>query len=326
MRLQQIMECMNDALDANQPAIIWGMRGCGKSQGIKQLAKRRGARLIEIRLSDRDAIDFSGIPAREGNSTVWLRPAFLPALDETGEIILFLDEADRPSSLNVFNLAMQLVLDRRVAGHELGANVRILAAGNGKTDKGTVKFGNALANRFMHFFLDYDAAETRAYFSQIGVAPEIIAFLARHPEHANAMPKGDELAAPSPRQWEAFNGLFNSPRRFAHCAALLGDNVATDFRAFMETFGKLPPLAEILANPTGARLPDMSDASLCFAVAAALARVADRSNIGAVYAYLKRLPRDLEVMAILYAKNRDASLINTAAYVEFAQRNQDVAQ
>lgn len=324
MRIPEIKLCLADCLDADQPAIVWGPRGIGKSQAVSQLASERGARLFDVRLSDLDSVDLRGLPAAENGRTIWLRPDMWPE-DEAGETILFFDELDRPSSPAVLNVALQIFLDRKIGPHRLPGNVRILAAANGATDKGTTKFSNALSNRMSHFYAEYDAAATRDHFRAIGLPVEIGAFLHLRPDLGNVMaaPAAGEHASASPRQWERFARFMNSPRRRAHATALLGSAVAGEFEAFCGIFGRVPKIADILADPSGA--PVVDEPSLHYAVATALARAATRQNFADVQTYLNRMPREFAVMATLDATKRDASLKETAAYVAWAARNQDAA-
>lgn len=337
MRIPEIKTAVADLLDANVPAFIWGEPGIGKSQGVAQVAADRGAAFVDIRLSMFDPVDLRGLPTIQGAETVWNRPAIWPT-DSGKETVLFLDEMDRAPPA-VLNAALQIVLDRRIGEHVLPASVRIVAAGNGTTDKGTNRLPGAAANRFAHLFATYDAAATREHFSTIGVAPEIVAFLHLRPSlgHISAM-RADRasqstvaamgtnpLAWPSPRQWEEVSGLMVLPaeRRAPLIAGLLGEAVAGEFAAFLGLYGRLPSIPAILADPIGTPM-HADEPSLHYAVATALARAATRINFDKVQTYLSRLPRDFAVMGTVEAVKRDATLKETAAFVAWAARNQDV--
>lgn len=322
MFIPELKEHVKDCILRNRPVMIWGRRGLGKSQAIGQVSNELNMRFLDVRVSDMDAIDFRGLPANENGRTVWLRPDFFPSEDVP--TLLFLDELDRAPNQSTLNVALQLVLDRKAGPHVLPPSVRIVAAGNGSTDRGTIKFSGALANRFAHFHVEADAAATRAHFNAKGISPVIVAFLHLRPEHLDADAIGGEYAAPSPRQWEALNEFIDSPRIRGHATALLGKDIAGEFCAFLATYGKIPSIPAILANPSGAPLP-ANDASLFFAVSTALARVADRGNFGAVKTYLDRLPSDYGVLGMLDASNRDATLKETATYIAWAAANPHVA-
>lgn len=346
MRIPEIKTLLNDCLDANDAAFIHGTWGIGKSQAVAQVAADRGAHFVDIRLSMFDAVDLRGIPSIKGDTTIWNRPGIWPT-DETRETVLFFDEMDR-APLPVLNGALQIVLDLRVGEHPLPRSVRVVAAGNGMTDRGTQKLTGALADRFSHFFAEYDAEATRDHFAAIGVHSAIIAYLLMRPEcgHVSAMKDAATAradgravtvdagpAGPSPRSWETMNRYMGLPaERIAHHArAKMGDAVGNEFAAFLSSYGRMPAIRDILANPTGAPLPPETgldgrpDPSGNYAVAVALAGAATRQNVDAVAAYVKRLPKEFEIMAITETVRQKPDLKETRAYAAFEIANQSVA-
>src|SRR5438132_12923067 len=80
-------------LDADQPTMIWGAPGIGKSQIVHQAAARRAMTLIDVRLSLLSDVDLRGIPYTAEGRTEWAPPAFLPK--SNGATILFFDEMNR---------------------------------------------------------------------------------------------------------------------------------------------------------------------------------------------------------------------------------------
>lgn len=359
MRIPELKTAIADAFDANLVPFAWGPPGIGKSQAVKQIADARGAAFLDVRLSMFDPVDLRGLPSILNGETVWNRPAIWPR--ETGrETVLFFDEFDRAPG-SVVNAALQIVLDRRIGEHALPDSVRIVAAGNGATDKGTNRLPGAAANRFAHLFAEYDASATRDHFTAIGAPAEIVAFLHLRPmlghidalrahaatQTADASLKAiaaglgkDAQAWPSPRAWESVGAIMRLPEsgapnriagvahsfsmtRRALIAGLIGEHVANEFFAFLAIYGRAPSIASILANPSGA--PVIDDLGISYAVSTALGRAATRANLASVKTYLDRLPREFGIIGMLDAVKRDASLIDTAAYGAWAIANQDVA-
>jgi hypothetical protein len=344
MRIPELKTAIADAFDANLVPFAWGPPGIGKSQAVKQIADARGAAFLDIRLSMFDPVDLRGLPSILNGETVWNRPAIWPR--ETGrETVLFFDEFDRAPG-SVVNAALQIVLDRRIGEHALPDSVRIVAAGNGATDKGTNRLPGAAANRFLHLSAEYDASATRDHFNAIGVAPEIAAFLHLRPmlghidalrahaatQAADASLKAiaaglgkDSQAWPSPRAWECVSSVMTLPsdRRAPLVAGLVGAPVASEFAAFLAIYGRAPSIASILANPSGA--PVVDEIGIHYAVSTALGRAATRANLASVKTYLDRLPREFGIIGMLDAVKRDASLKETVSYGAWAIANQDVA-
>ena len=139
--------------------MLWGSPGVGKSQLVSQLARRREARLRDVRLSQKTASDIGGLPAldHQNKQTTFYLPDFLPREDEPG--ILFLDElpgADEQTRIAAYGL----VLERRVANWTLGDRWRIIAAGN-RPEDGAIScdLGTAMNDRLVHLVIEPTAHE-----------------------------------------------------------------------------------------------------------------------------------------------------------------------
>lgn len=331
MKLPEAMAALAVALDRDIPVYLEGAPGIGKSQAVASVAKARGATFCDIRLSMFDPVDLRGLPAIVDGRTVWLRPGVWPA-DESAETVLLFDEMDRASPA-VMSAAMQIVLDRRIGEHALPDAVRIVAAGNGKSDRtGTNKMPEALANRFMHLSVEPDAEAWRAWAARAGLDPALIGFIGFRPGMIHKLTMADaghaidpnSKAFPSPRQWEEVGKLMDVSDALRHvmAAGLVGAGPAGEFEAFVRVMRALPSLDAILADPMGAAVP--ADPSARYAVSAALARKATDGNFAAVLAYANRLPREFEIITAVDATKRNPDLLNTSAFVAWAVRNQDV--
>lgn len=363
-KLPEIISDVEACLDADSPVWLWGKPGVGKSEAIAQIAaQRRKAQLaalmakmsdgervtlgdvarasppvVDIRLSTFDPVDLRGLPAIINGLTKWLRPAIWPVDNAYGlETILFFDEMDRAAPA-VANAALQIVLDRKIGEHVLPACVRIVAAGNGSTDRGTTtKIGKAQANRFTHLYVEADAESAAQHWNACGYDPALPAFIRFRgaPTPASA----GQPAKPGLLETEAAEGEhgFGSPRAWAECnkfmplsdaqrhrlvAGRVGKAPAGEFEAFIRMFRSLPSIAEIVRNPTGAAVSN--ELNVNYAVATALARKADHSNMAAIVTYAGRLPREFGIMLITDATRRDRSLCETRALIDWHVANQDV--
>ena len=323
MKLSQAISAVNAAIDADIPVMLWGAPGIGKSETVASVADARGAAFYDIRLNLFDPVDLRGLPAMVDGRTVWLKPGIWPE-DESRETVLLFDEIDRAAPA-VMSAAMQIVLDRRVGEHVLPASVRIVAAGNGKTDRaGTNRMPAALANRLCHIEIEPDVESWAAWAVQAGIDPILVAFMRFRPALLHVMEGGDARSFPSPRAWSAANRVMAQPDdiRFALIAGLVGAPAAAEFEAFARVVSTLPSFADIVANPGLALVP--SDPGACYALASGLARHATPANFGAVLEYARRMPREFEIVTATDAVRRDKALTETAAFVAFATRNQDV--
>ena len=59
MRPSQIVSALGYLIDANQPVMLHGSPGVGKSDVVRQIAKQRGIELLDLRLSQLDPVDLN---------------------------------------------------------------------------------------------------------------------------------------------------------------------------------------------------------------------------------------------------------------------------
>jgi len=78
-------------IDSDTPVFIHGSPGIGKSYIVNDIAKKNNLEIVDVRLSQLDAVDLRGIPSIKGDQTKWMPPVFLPK-DKDAKGILFLDE------------------------------------------------------------------------------------------------------------------------------------------------------------------------------------------------------------------------------------------
>lgn len=163
----------------DSPVNLIGPPGCAKSSIVISVAKQLGWALFDFRMSDKEPPDLAGLPVADlkNKCVEWLQSVgLLPfkRYDSSGKLlppkwknldgkwtdkcIVFFDELDR-AMMEVLNVALQLILDRRVNGHEFYECVRIVAACNGESDIGTTQFSEALATRFTHLYIAHNSSE-----------------------------------------------------------------------------------------------------------------------------------------------------------------------
>lgn len=324
---------------AQQPMMMWGGYGIGKSSIASQVAASLGYDLLDVRGSLLDPVDLRGIPhvATDG-TTHWAVPSFLPANGCKPTVVL-LDEINRAPTM-VQNALFQLVLDRKLGDYTLPANCAIIAAGNRESDGGGVtKMPSALKNRYLHINVVSDLKDWCAWAISSAIEPVIIAYLRSQPDdldepyhlatQGNQQRANDAQATATPRSWQFVSRTLDPtlPPEIerAMIAGCVGEGIATKFWAFLtlyRTLASTVSIDAILLDPSNAPVPD--DIGARYAVASGLAMRADINNIARVTTYLARLPREFAVFAVRDAVQRCPELTSTPAFTQWAVNYQDL--
>lgn len=243
--------------------MLWGAPGVGKSQGVRQIAKRieentdKKVIVTDVRLLLFNPVDLRGIPTSNEDKTlaVWLKPKIFQ-MDESEDVIniLFLDEISAaPPSVQA--AAYQITLDRTVGEHRLPENCIVIAAGNRVTDKSVAfTMPRALANRLCHIEIESSAESWHNWAVAHGINQMVTGFISNSPISLNETEfVNNELAFPSPRSWEMVSNILNSVcgdlnKVFPLIEGCIGSQTAFKFRTWCEIFSKLPPVEDVFSD------------------------------------------------------------------------------
>jgi len=314
------------AIDMNEPVMLWGQPGAGKSEAIAQLAEANNAVMVDIRLSQYDSVDLRGIPVPQDNDglTVWYAPSTLPfvgndAFPDTGLILLFLDEINSAAP-SVAAVAYQLINDRKVGEHALKPNVRVIAAGNREGDRGvTNRMPTPLANRFTHVEMAVEADAWIDWAIEKDVHPIFVAFMKFRPDLITTFdPAKPDKAFATPRTWYKAakyyaKGMTKDVLEAATCGAV-GMGPGTEFLGFAQIWDKMPDIENIIKNPKDAQLPD--GVGMTYAVTVALSGKMSVKNVANIHTYLERLSPEYVMMSWKLAMKRDQTLVSTDTFIK----------
>jgi len=256
------------AMLANRPIFIWGPPGIGKSEMVADLGKDPANGLgdkvliIDLRLALMEPTDLRGYPFRntETNQMEWAPPVDLPSPELAAEydtIILFLDEMNSaPPSVQA--AAYQLVLNKRIGQYFLPKNVRIIAAGNRDTDRGTTyKMPSPLANRFRHIEMEVNFKDWKQWAITNKLSPEIIGYVSFSKQDLfDFQPTTSGHAFATPRSWVYINEMLQQQgfhlasdiEQKAEIAGAVGDAIAGKFCEHRKHAAFLPNPSDILAG------------------------------------------------------------------------------
>ena len=313
-----------------QPLMIWGAPGIGKSEVAAQVAKRLGRIYIDVRALLLDPVDLRGIPWRdEHNMTRWAPPAFLPREDSTDLYLINLEEL--PSAPPMVQAALyQLVQMRRCGEYVLPAGASLIACGNRITDNGVAhKMPTPLASRFEHVEAKADADSWTTWAASSGrICSEVMFFISLCPELISDFdPKRKERSFPCPRTWEFVSNLVksggtgNETVDTALFCGAVGEAAAVQFSAFLDVCNSLAHPSVIINNPLGAPIPE--DPAALIATCGSLYRVADKDTMPAICAYASRSDFRKEIGEFLIGQcvTANPEVQNTQAFMQWASNN-----
>ncbi|GIV03819.1 MAG: ATPase [Fimbriimonadales bacterium] len=339
MRPSQIVTALNYLIDANQPVMIHGSPGVGKSDIVRQVAKQRGIELIDLRLSQLDPVDLRGVPSVDTKKriTSWNPPSFLPT---DGKGILFLDEINSAAQATQA-AAYQLVLDRKLGDYVLPPGWAIIAAGNRSTDRAIVnQMSTALKNRFTHINFEVNLDDWCDWALRNNIAIEVLGFIRFRPmllnefeqrndskeERERVQRLKDAQAFATPRSWEFLSKVIQQKPsaniEYELYSGIVGEGAAAEFMGYLKYYRDLPNLDALLMNPGAAKVPE--EPATLYALATGLATKATQDNMERVVQYTLRLPAEFQVLLMKDAITRDNSLTQTKAFNDWAVKNSDV--
>ncbi len=332
---QEFLSC---AQGIHTPVMLWGPPGVGKSQIIAGIARRHGARLVDIRLSQMEPTDLRGIPFKTSDDRVkWSVPEMLPESTCSEPGILFLDEINAaPPSVSA--AAYQLILDRRLGEYEMPKNWAIFAAGNRQGDRGvTYAMPAPLANRFSHFEAEANLEDWVQWAYGQGIDHRLIGFLRFRPELLFDFDAArNPTAFPTPRSWEfahrALHKFGDLPDLLSGAlAACVGQAAGIELMAYLKNLERMPDIDAIVEGRE-AEVP--TEVDLQYAVASALVSRALRAKgqtgakeiYGNILNYAGRLPlREMGVMLVSdMHRNIGQALFATPQFAQWANQVADI--
>jgi len=191
-----LMEVAKLAYTANQPLLLIGHTGVGKSESLKQAAveMKIDAKVIDLSLKER--VDLAGMPYRqteEGREvTRFAPPSELP---NAGKGLLVFEELNR-APREVIAPCLQLLTDRRFNDYVLPPGYLPVAAINPPDDGDyqVAELDVALMARFLVVTVEPCAREWVRWAAANGVYPLVIEFVA-------STPKIFDAERSNPRSW-----------------------------------------------------------------------------------------------------------------------------
>ncbi|MGE0613575.1 MAG: AAA family ATPase [Hyphomicrobiales bacterium] len=199
-----LMEILELAYAADQPVLLHGRHGVGKSQILAETAARMGIDCVVRDLALMEAPDLAGMPRiGEDGRTHFAAPDFLP---RDGAGLLVLEELNR-CNRSMQAPALQLLSARRLNDYVLPSRWLPCAAVNDASDgEYTVEpLDEALAARFLEVNVVPDVTEWLGWAERHGVHERVRRFVSESPkvfDDRASNPRAWTYAARLLEQWE----------------------------------------------------------------------------------------------------------------------------
>lgn len=163
------------------PICIWGMHGIGKTQIVEQIARRRGFEFAYIAPAQFEEMgDLVGMPAIDGEVTVWRPPAWVPS--DEGPGVLLIDDVNRADD-RILRGIMQLLQNFELVSWRLPPRWQIVLTANPDGgDYSVTPMDDAMLTRLMHVTLEFDIDAWARWAEAHDVDPRGIDFVLTYPE------------------------------------------------------------------------------------------------------------------------------------------------
>lgn len=327
--INQAKEHIIDVLRAGLVPNLLGSPGLGKSDLVRQIAKELSLKVIDLRLAQMDPTDLVGLPSLDGDRSNYAPPANFPLEEDKvpegyNGWLMFFDEANSAPQ-GVQSAAYKVILDKMVGQHNIHKNVAMVCAGNLTTDKAVVnRMSTALQSRLIHFNLMVDSKAWQNWAVDNDVDFRVRSFIDFRPELLHKFdPKHSDNTFPCPRTWEFLSKLIKGKKELTTnhiplLAGAVGEGTAYEFREYTEIYKKIPTLTQIMANPTGIKMPE--EPSHKYAVTSLIGEVADKENIDNLMAFVERMDLEFQVITLQKVIRAKKDLMSNSAINDWIKK------
>jgi hypothetical protein len=329
----QAQELLVDCLKSQLPVMLHGSPGIGKSSIIKEIANDFGLKLIDIRLSQCDPTDINGFPSidHETHKSRYAPMEMFPLLGETVEsgysgYLIFLDEFNSaPTAVQA--AAYRLVLDREVGQYKLHDKALIVCAGNKDTDGAiTNRLSTAMQSRLVHLEIAPDHESWLKWATTKGdIDYRVKAYINFKPDNLYRFdPDHSDKTFACYRTWDFVSRLIkkwpNIDRsKLPLLAGTISEGIAREFITFCDIFTDLITVDQIIANPTGVKVPD--EPGTLYALSGSIGNHAKPDTIDKLMEFVNRLPIEFQIITLREIASKHPTITSSTAVRTWLSKN-----
>lgn len=329
MRAKQLKAAIRLAVKANKNLLISGAPAIGKTK-IAELvadeicAEQDGSWMICHPVTD-DPSDWKGLgfPSEDRKSAHFLPYGNLLALMQADKLLIcILDDVGQACD-SVQAALMQVIEERTINGLKISDNVRFILCTNRKGDKAAVRgVIEPLKSRCIIVELEVNVDDWCLWANQNHMPPELVAFAKLRPTLLHDFkPSTDMSNSSSPRGFEAIGRMMvnECPKEIEYeiFRGSCGDQVATEFCGFLKSYREMPDPEAYLREPDK---PLPEEESMTYALAAALAARANKTNVSKIYDLAMRLDAEFSTFMVFSMVQRDKKMAQCAGMATWSKK------
>jgi hypothetical protein len=223
----QLKYILQKALETKKSVLVLGKYGIGKTGSVYQFAKERNMGIVDVKLSQFDAVTFRGIPSIVNGRTVWNIPKMMDELIR-GNAVLLLDEFDK-SQPSVASASYELLLQRKYGDWRLPDDVLIVATANFESDDFRSQgISVPQLDRVIKVELILDVNEWIEWAEKNKVDKRIVGFIRENPKLLWRDGNEESYTTTSPRSWATASDLISGVNDLSMIRVLVGSAVGLD--------------------------------------------------------------------------------------------------
>jgi hypothetical protein len=204
------------------PVCVWGSRGIGKTSQIKSFCHKNDLDIVIYHpahdVSGQDIVGQPQIDPASGRVT-YATPEFLPAGDDAGQGVWFIDEINRGNDAVLAGL-MEPLGEGTISqsGWHIPDGWQIVVAANPHETEYMVKpLDTAMVSRMLHYNPGWEPAVWAQWAEGAGIHPDIVQFAVRRPDllavgsgrtEFQIPPEIEPKIVANPRSMEYFSALY----------------------------------------------------------------------------------------------------------------------